>query len=61
MATYYGRCALSIRLQHSRHAVVIHYHHFNLPYTMVDRVRGNPTVPAKLGWLNAIKRWLNKE
>ena len=61
MATYYGRSAMSIRLQHSRHAVVIQYRHFNLPYTVVDRVRGNPTAPLNHSWFDTIKRWLNKE
>ena len=32
-----------------RLGVVLARRHFNLPYTVVDRVRGNPTVPAKLG------------
>ena len=31
---------------------------FNIPYTVVDRVRGNPTVPTR--WLGTLKRWLRK-
>lgn len=34
---------------------------FNLPYTVVDRVRGNPTVPNDDEWVQTIKRWLSKE
>ena len=34
---------------------------FNLPYTKVNRVRGNPIVPIATQWIGTLKRWLYKE
>ena len=53
VALYYGA---------KRHRGIVQCRHsFNIPYTKVDRVRGNPIVPIDTQWLGTLKRWLYKE